>query len=423
MQKTKFIFDLDGTLTQLETLPLIAKHFGIEEKILNLTHETIKGNIPFVESFIRRTNILGECSANEIAALLDTIDLFEGVVEFIRANRDDCVIATGNLQQWIKKLADRIGCHYESSHGIFENDKLVKLTKILSKRSIVEAYQKEGFRVVFVGDGNNDAEAMRVADVAIASGLVHSPARSVVEVSDYAVYDERALLRLLEQIAHPPTQGISVVVSCAGIGSRLGLGCTKALIKLGDTTLIERLLTQFRTVDDLRIVVGYQASDVIGVVLKQRRDVTFVYNHDYFHTKTAASLYLGGRHANKFVLAWDGDLVSSGADVTRCLNSASEFLGFSKAISDDPVYAIVENGHVTGFTREGGDYEWTGPAYVDRDKLYFFEGDVCDQLKRYLPIRGLQLEAMDVDTHVDYRTVAEKLTEWGSKEASSVASS
>src|SRR5687768_11525219 len=101
MQKTKFIFDLDGTLTQLETLPLIAKHFGIEEKILNLTHETIKGNIPFVESFIRRTNILGECSANEIAALLDTIDLFEGVVEFIRANRDDCVIATGNLQQWI----------------------------------------------------------------------------------------------------------------------------------------------------------------------------------------------------------------------------------------------------------------------------------------------------------------------------------
>jgi choline kinase len=170
-------------------------------------------------------------------------------------------------------------------------------------------------------------------------------------------------------------------------------------------------------VDDLRIVVGFQASDVIGVVLKQRRDVTFVYNHDYFHTKTAASLYLGGRHANKFVLAWDGDLVSSGTDVNRCLSSASEFLGFSKVISDDPVYAVVENGLVTRFTREGGDYEWTGPAYVDRDKLYFFEGDVCDQLKKYLPIKGLELEAMDVDTDVDYRTVSEKLAEWETKEA------
>lgn len=418
MQKTKFIFDLDGTLTQCETLPLIASHFGIEEKILNLTSETIKGNIPFVESFIRRTNILGECSASEISALLGKIDLFEGVVRFIQANSEDCVIATGNLQQWIQKLADRVGCQYESSQGIFENDKLVKLTKILSKRSIVEAYQREGFKVVFVGDGNNDAEAMRVADIAIASGLVHTPARSVVEVSDYAIYDERALLRLLEQIAHPPAAGNSVVISCAGIGSRLGLGCTKALIKLGNTTLIERLLAQFQGVDDLRIVVGFQASDVIGVVLKQRRDVTFVYNHDYFHTKTAASLFLGARHANKFILAWDGDLVSSAADVERCLNSSTEFLGYSRAISDDPVYAVVEDGHVTGFTREGGDYEWTGPAYIDRDKLYFFEGNVCDQLTKYLPIKGLEIEAMDVDTHVDYRAAAEKLAEWERDEVS-----
>lgn len=413
MQKTKFIFDLDGTLTRRETLPLIANHFGIEDKILKLTHETIKGNIPFVESFIQRTNILGECSASEIATLLEKIELFEGVVRFIQENSQDCVIATGNLRQWIERLVDRIGCHYESSHGIFEDDRLAKLTRILSKRSIVEAYQRKGFRVVFVGDGNNDAEAMRVADIAIASGLIHSPARSVVEVSDYAVYDERALLRLLEQIAHPPTDGSSVVVSCAGIGSRLGLGCTKALIKLGESTLIERLLAQFESVDDLRIVVGYQASDVISVVLERRRDVTFVYNHDYFHTKTAASLFLGARHANKLVLAWDGDLVSSRADVERCLNSATEFLGYSKVISDDPVYAVVEDGLVSGFTRKSGEYEWTGPAYVDRDKLYFFQGDVCDQLERYLPIRGLELEAMDVDTHVDYRAVAEKLAEWG----------
>ena len=413
MKKTKFIFDLDGTLTTRETLPVIAEHFGIQEKIASLTSETIKGNIPFVESFIQRTNILGECSASKISELLGDIELFEGVVSFIREHCDDCVIATGNLCEWIEGLAARVGCHYESSHGNFEDDKLVKLTRILNKRAIVEEYQAQGYRVVFVGDGNNDAEAMRFADIAIASGLIHSPARSVVEVSDYAVYDERALLRLLGQIASPPADGHSVVISCAGIGSRMGLGCTKALIRLGETTLIERLLAQFHDVEDLRIVVGYQASDVISVVLEQRRDVTFVYNHDYFHTKTAASLFLGGRHANKRILAWDGDLVSSKADVNRCLGSETEFLGYSKAISDDPVYANVVDGKVTGFTRENGQYEWTGPAYVNRDKLYFFEGDVCDQLKKYLPIDGLELEAMDVDTHIDYRAVAEKLVEWG----------
>ena len=31
---TKFIFDLDGTVTREETLPLIAKHFSVEEEIM-----------------------------------------------------------------------------------------------------------------------------------------------------------------------------------------------------------------------------------------------------------------------------------------------------------------------------------------------------------------------------------------------------
>ena len=29
----KFIFDLDGTITKLETLPIIAKHFSIYDEI------------------------------------------------------------------------------------------------------------------------------------------------------------------------------------------------------------------------------------------------------------------------------------------------------------------------------------------------------------------------------------------------------
>ena len=44
---TKFLFDLDGTITKQETLPLIAKAFGVEA-IEGLTKETIAGNVPFV---------------------------------------------------------------------------------------------------------------------------------------------------------------------------------------------------------------------------------------------------------------------------------------------------------------------------------------------------------------------------------------
>ena len=47
----------------------------------------------------------------------------------------------------------------------------------------------------------------------------------------------------------------SVVISCAGIGSRLGLGQTKALIKINGKSLIAWQLDLFKDVEDVRIVV------------------------------------------------------------------------------------------------------------------------------------------------------------------------
>ena len=44
----------------------------------------------------------------------------------------------------------------------------------------------------------------------------------------------------------------SVILSCAGIGSRLGLGKTKALIDIGGKTLIHWQLALFRVVEDVR---------------------------------------------------------------------------------------------------------------------------------------------------------------------------
>ena len=52
----KFLFDLDGTVTSAETLPIIANHFNCLEEIGELTKRTVQGNIPFVESFIRRVS-------------------------------------------------------------------------------------------------------------------------------------------------------------------------------------------------------------------------------------------------------------------------------------------------------------------------------------------------------------------------------
>ncbi len=197
---TKFIFDLDGTITKCETLPLIASHFKVEEQINELTKATVAGQVPFIESFIRRVYILGKLPASEINELLSGVETYSKVVEFIQQHKENCSIATGNLDCWIEKLSRKIGCECFCSSGKMENDNVVKLTRILKKEDIVRKYKDEGHRVVFIGDGNNDVEAMRMADVAIASGLTHSPAPGAISVANYLVLNEVALCRQLNQL-------------------------------------------------------------------------------------------------------------------------------------------------------------------------------------------------------------------------------
>ena len=114
------------------------------------------------------------------------------------------------------------------------------------------------------------------------------------------------------------------MLSCAGIGSRLGLGLTKALLKINGRSLISLQLEQFSEVEDLRIVVGFQAKSIIEEVLSIRKDVTFIFNHLYFETKTGASFYLGAKDARDEIIEWDGDLLVHPDDVKTILNT--EFL-------------------------------------------------------------------------------------------------
>lgn len=197
---TKFLFDLDGTITKKETLPLIAEKFGIQEEIGQLTRETLQGSVPFVESFIRRVHILGNCPVDEINNLLSNVEMNEEIVNFIVNNKSNCAIVTGNIHEWVEGLSSKLGCDFFSSSAVIKDNTVSKLTQILRKETIVERYKSQGERVVFIGDSNNDVEALRVADVAIGCGITHQPAPGVFSVVDYMVYSEESLCRLLNQL-------------------------------------------------------------------------------------------------------------------------------------------------------------------------------------------------------------------------------
>lgn len=409
----KFLFDLDGTVTSEETLPIIANHFNCVEQISELTAKTVQGNVPFIESFIRRVNILGAYSVSETTRLLSEVPLYPAIAKFIEEHKEDCVIVTGNLTCWCEGLFKKIGCQCYGSEALCEDDKVVKLKTILRKEQIVDQYKALGETVVFIGDGNNDLEAMRHANVSMATGLTHNPAQSLMSICDYVIFNEQALVRQMRQLCGEYDDEKSVVISCAGIGSRLGLGLTKALVQINGNSLISWQLKLFKDVKDVRIVIGFQGGEIIEEVRKYRDDVIFCYNHRYFETKTGASYYLGARHANHETLEWDGDLLVHPDDVKKLLATSGEFICYADKTSDDAVFVQTnENGDVLCFSREQGDYEWTGPACMNKQHLIYSTQNVFNMFEPYCPMKGIKVRAYDIDTYNDYIRVSEITKDW-----------
>ncbi|MEY8235978.1 NTP transferase domain-containing protein [Lachnospiraceae bacterium 66-29] len=203
----------------------------------------------------------------------------------------------------------------------------------------------------------------------------------------------------------------TVIISCAGMGNRLGLGSTKALVDIDGKPLIIRHLEMLEEERDIRVVVGYQAEKVIDVVRKYREDILFVFNRRYRETGTGASVALAARYANQYVLSLDGDLLVHPEDMEKILACDHEFISGGVPGTDDPwmLQTYEENGreYVSSFSKNIGTYEWNGVTQMKSQKMQNGTGHVFQMLEPYLPVPFLELRTREIDTVNDYeRAVA-----------------
>ncbi len=194
---TKFLFDFDGTVTQVELLPLIGKQVGLFTELENLTIKTMQGEIPFDQSFLHRVDLLSTVRLSDIQEIILQAPIFEMLLDWIKFHRNDCAIVTGNLDLWIQPWLDLHNLKGFSSEGIeLGNTYVVK--KILRKETVLENYPNT--KTIMIGDGANDARIMELSSLGIASELSHKIAPILWEHADYIVNDEKILCRILTQL-------------------------------------------------------------------------------------------------------------------------------------------------------------------------------------------------------------------------------
>lgn len=197
-RRTRFAFDLDGTVTMVEILPLLARELGLRAEMAELTRRTMDGEIDFVQSFTRRFSMLRAVPVARVREITAAVPLDPDIEKFITANADRCAIVTGNLDIWIEPLIARLKCPAYCSVAAKGPDGPV-LSSILDKERAVRDMAASGDRIVATGDGANDIPMFRAADVSVAYGGVREPSDMVKAEADRVLRDGPSLCAFLSR--------------------------------------------------------------------------------------------------------------------------------------------------------------------------------------------------------------------------------
>lgn len=200
MNNRVFLFDLDATVTKEEILPALAEQVGLLEEMREITEKTMRGEIPFQSSFLARVEMLKTIPVSRVAEIVEKTPLNEELVQFIRTHASRCYIVTGNIDVWIEKLIKRIGLpmsHCYCSSASVSDDYITSVNSVVDKEKIAKQFVVP---IVAVGDGSNDAEMVRLADVGIGYGGVRPVAYSLMCNATHVICDEHRLCSFLHML-------------------------------------------------------------------------------------------------------------------------------------------------------------------------------------------------------------------------------
>ncbi len=200
MRETVFAFDLDGTVTQQEVLPVLACELGLAAEMALLTRLTLDGTLDFESSFRLRFAILRSIPVERVREIVAGIHLDPQITKFIGRHKHDCAIVTGNLDIWVEPLLRQLACRAYVSTSCRRNG-LLCLDKVLNKGEAIRALKTTGKRVIAIGESANDLPMFQEADSSVAFAGVHEPLPEIRKLAAHTARNGQELCEILERLS------------------------------------------------------------------------------------------------------------------------------------------------------------------------------------------------------------------------------
>jgi phosphoserine phosphatase len=176
-----FVFDMDSTLIQGETIDELAKMAGVGDQVVAITTSAMRGEIQFQESFRRRVGLLKGLPETRVLEVVDRIPLMEGAERLFRALRArgaKTAILSGGFTFFGAVLKEKLGVDFVHANELDVRDGVVTgevrgriVDGTYKAELLVEIARREGIpleQVVAVGDGANDLPMLGLAGMGVA---------------------------------------------------------------------------------------------------------------------------------------------------------------------------------------------------------------------------------------------------------------
>lgn len=203
--KRLVVLDMDSTLIQQEIIDELAALHGVKDRVSEITHRAMNGELDFEQSLRARVDLLKGAPDSVFQDVRGKIELTEGAARFCKALKRlgyRLAVISGGFVRVVEPIARELGLDYHFANRLEVKDG--KLTGGLvgpivgpqRKADLVESLaQQEGIavsQVIAIGDGANDLPMLALAGLGIAFN-----AKPAVQKEASTAINQRSLLSVL----------------------------------------------------------------------------------------------------------------------------------------------------------------------------------------------------------------------------------